>query len=535
MFRISKIIIFTLGISILSCSDNTTKFSNSVISSPHPLASQAGKIIYSKGGNAFDAAVASAFTLSVVEPSMSGIGGRLQVIYKDADGHISGIDATTQIPRSFNDNGQELPSFGYKTIGIPGVVAGLIKLHEENGKLNLETVLQPAIEIAETGFIILPGEIYRQQSEKEKLNLFEGSKLYFLDSVGESFKIGHKLVQNDLAYILKKISKEGKEGFYEGEIAKKIVDDIQSNGGFIELEDLKNYKAYKSTVFTGEFNGYNVHTLNLPSYGSISIQMLQIFDYLDIKNENDWTIKISSAIEEAYNYRPYQKNKDSVISILSINTAKQIANKIEDLNLKFTFKDNIKEFNTSDIVLGHTAHLTASDKFGNVVSLTQTLGPNMGSKVASKGLGFLYNVTMGPYLGGYLGQDKPGDRSSSHISPTLFTSNKEVVLALGAAGGNKIPVAINQVAYRYLKQNLTLSDALFMPRTYMYDSPVYREDHEGLEKFNEGVIFPELYNVEMIKEKGYFGRVHAIALDTINKLWIGEADPDWEGTVEIFQ
>ena len=235
------------------------------------------------------------------------------------------------------------------------------------------------------------------------------------------------------------------------------------------------------------------------------------------------------------NYRPYQKNKDSVISILSINTAKQIANKIEDLNLKFTFKDNFKEFNTSDIVLGHTAHLTASDKFGNVVSLTQTLGPNMGSKVASKGLGFLYNVTMGPYLGGYLGQDKPGDRSSSHISPTLFTSNKEVVLALGAAGGNKIPVSINQVAYRYLKQNLTLSDALFMPRTYMYDSPVYREDHEGLEKFNEGVIFPELYNVEMIKEKGYFGRVHAIALDTINKLWIGEADPDWEGTVEIFQ
>ena len=135
MFKFPKIIILTLGISILSCSDNTTKFSNSVISSPHPLASQAGKIIYSKGGNAFDAAVASAFTLSVVEPSMSGIGGRLQVIYKDADGHISGIDATTQIPKSFNDNGQELPSFGYKTIGIPGVVAGLIKLHEETYRL----------------------------------------------------------------------------------------------------------------------------------------------------------------------------------------------------------------------------------------------------------------------------------------------------------------------------------------------------------------------------------------------------------------
>ena len=93
----------------------------------------------------------------------------------------------------------------------------------------------------------------------------------------------------------------------------------------------------------------------------------------------------------------------------------------------------------------------------------------MGSKVATKGLGFLYNVTMGPYLGGYLGQDKPGDRSSSHISPTLFTSDDQVVLALGAAGGNKIPIAINQVAYRYLKQKFRLYDALVMPRTYMYD------------------------------------------------------------------
>ena len=106
------------------------------------------------------------------------------------------------------------------------------------------------------------------------------------------------------------------------------------------------------------------------------------------------------------------------------------------------------EFDSKDLAQGHTAHLTTSDKYGNVVSLTQTLGPNMGSKVATKGLGFLYNVTMGPYLGGYLGEDKPGDRASSHISPTIFTKGDKVVLALGAAGGRMIPIAINQVAYR---------------------------------------------------------------------------------------
>src|SRR6056300_1835130 len=236
----NKLLILSLSLFLFSCSENTP-YSNSFISSPHPLASQVGKVIYSKGGNAFDAAVASAFTLSVVEPSMSGIGGRLQVIYKQAGGEILGIDATTQIPESFDNNDMDLPSYGYKTIGIPGVVAGLVKLHEENGVLDLQTVMQPSIDIAENGFMILPGEIKRQQYEKEKIESFEGTKMYFLNSNGESFKPGDLLIQKDLAKTLTAISKNGKKGFYEGEIAEKIANDIQSNGGFITTEDLKNY------------------------------------------------------------------------------------------------------------------------------------------------------------------------------------------------------------------------------------------------------------------------------------------------------
>ena len=522
-----------LAILAIGCSDNS-KYSNSVISSPHPLASETGKLIFSKGGNAFDAAVAASFTLTVVEPSMSGIGGRLQVIYKQANGNIHGIDGTTQIPQSFKDSDEELPSFGYKTIGIPGVVAGLIKLHEENGNLDLKTIMQPAIKIAEEGFLVLPGGIKRFQSEKEKLKLFEGSKFYFLDSEGESYRNGHVLVQKDLANTLRIISEKGKKGFYEGEVAQKMVDDIQSNGGFITLDDLKNYSAMESEVLSGEFNDYQIHTLNLPSYGSITINMIQTFDNLSINDEKDWTIKVSSAVEESYRYRPYQNNIDSVRSILSKETAKRIADKIESTNMVITYNNEVKKYDYQDIALEHTAHLTTSDKYGNVVSLTQTLGPNMGSKVATKGLGFLYNVTMGPYLGGYLGQDKPGDSSSSHISPTLFTSDDQVVLALGAAGGNKIPIAINQVAYRYLKQKFPLNDALFMPRVYMFESPRYVESHLGIHRINDDIFYESYYNVEKIREKAYFGRVHAISLDTINKSWIGSADPDWEGSVSSY-
>ena len=350
--------IFGLIIAILAigCSDNS-KYSNSVISSPHPLASETGKLIFSKGGNAFDAAVAASFTLTVVEPSMSGIGGRLQVIYKQANGNIHGIDGTTQIPQSFDDGDEELPSFGYKTIGIPGVVAGLIKLHEENGNLDLKTVMQPAIKIAEEGFLVLPGGIKRFQSEKEKLKLFEGSKLYFLDSEGESYRNGHVLVQKDLANTLRIISEKGKKGFYEGEVAQKMVDDIQSNGGFITLDDLKNYSAMESEVLSGEFNDYQIHTLNLPSYGSITINMIQTFDNLSINDEKDWTIKVSSAVEESYRYRPYQNNIDSVRSILSKETAKRIADKIESTNMVITYNNEVKKYDYQDIALEHTACL----------------------------------------------------------------------------------------------------------------------------------------------------------------------------------
>ena len=117
---------------------------------------------------------------------------------------------------------------------------------------------------------------------------------------------------------------------------------------------------------------------------------------------------------------------------MSYDLARKIANKINNDDSLLSLKGESNQYVSSDLAVGHTTHLTTADQHGNVVAITQTLGPNMGSKVATKGLGFLYNVTMGPYLGGYLGEDKPGDRASSHISPTLFTNQDEVVLALGA-------------------------------------------------------------------------------------------------------
>ena len=508
---------------------DTSPFKNNTIAAAHPLASLAGKAMYEQGGNAFDAAVAAGFTLAVVEPSMSGIGGRLQAIFRETSGKIGGVDASTQVPMNYKPTTEKYAS-GYHTIGIPGVVAGLLKLHTEHGVLTLEQVMAPAINYAENGFELLAGEAQRQQSAKAVFEKYEGTKKYFLNAQGMAFQEGERLVQKALAKTLKVISQKGKTGFYEGEIAQKMIEDIQKNGGLLTLADLKNYKALDAEVLEGQFQGLTVKALNLPSYGAITIQILQILDQLTPAiTEEDWAFEVGGVTALAYNYRKYQKNKDSLAQILSYQRAAEWANQIEQQQLDLVAEKRTGLPGSWTASIGHTTHLTTADDQGNIVSLTQTIGPNMGSKVVTPGLGFLYAVT----LGGYLGEYKPGDRSNSHISPTLFLDQDQLVLALGAAGGSRIVPAVTQVAHRYLMQKKSLHEALSFPRVYPYQDSLWLEDHEEVKALNAN-LNPALFPIKMIQEKALFGRVHAVAYDSLNQEWIGAADPDWEGTVENY-
>ena len=527
-------IIFLVGVFSLtqffSCNNNSTFFiKNNSIAAAHPLASLAGKKMFEQNGNAFDAAVAAAFTLGVVEPSMSGIGGRLQAIYHDSNGHIGGVDASTQVPMNYKPMDEKY-SYGYKTIGIPGVVAGLLKLHNNHGSLSLEKVMAPAIEYADKGYHILPYEALRQQNAKVIFEEFEGTATHFLNPEGCSFIAGDLVVQKTLANTLKIISKKGKAGFYEGEVASKMVNDIKINGGILTLDDLKNYKALDSDVVQGKFANTKVYALNLPSYGAITIQILQIMDQLSKSNsEETWAKQFDAATSLAYSYRSYQQNSDSLAKILNYDQARIWADKIENkqLNLIADVMKKIPDSWTASI--GHTTHLTTADEKGNVVSLTQTIGPNMGSKVASKDLGFLYAVS----LGGYLGEYKPGDRSNSHISPTLFMKNEKLQLAIGAAGGSRIVTAVTQVSHRYLAQKNNLKKSLLLPRVYPFEDTLWIEDHDEVKEFNAD-LDTKIYPIKMIDQKARFGRVHAISYDSLANSWVGAADPDWEGTVEYY-
>ena len=507
---------------------------NGVVTTAHPLATNAGIEILESGGNAMDAAVAAAFTLSVVEPSMSGIGGRAQILIYTPEQEVHGIDATTQAPAYYEFDDTAGVEYGYQTIAVPGVVKGLTDGLKDFGSLTLEQVMEPAIGYAQNGFALLPGEAYRQESVKDMLNEFAGTRQYYMNEDSTAKHAGQWIIQSDLARVLKSISQKGPDVFYKGWIAQSMVADIRENGGFLTLKSLSDYKAERSHIVDGSYRSYGLKALWLPAYGAITIEALQILEALPVNlNENRaWARAVYHAIKSAYLDKKEQKTLDDAERFTSKSWAKKRAagtpfmnGSVNDASSK-VIKDSIPRVQKDSDE--HTSHLTVVDKNGMIVSLTQTIGPTMGSKVATPGLGFLYAQTMG----GYLGKVEPGLRVPSHISPVIVFKNDKPFLALGAAGGSRIPSSIVNVISRIIDQGLPLDEALHSPRVHPLEEGISLEIVDEVSwNQDDSTYFSQLgYTVEMKRLPGQFGRIHGVMLDTLTGEWIGCADPDWEGT-----
>ncbi len=507
---------------------------NGVVTTAHPLATNAGIEILESGGNAMDAAVAAAFTLSVVEPSMSGIGGRAQILIYTPEQEVHGIDATTQAPAYYEFDDTAGVEYGYQTIAVPGVVKGLTDGLKDFGSLTLEQVMEPAIGYAQNGFALLPGEAYRQESVKDILNEFAGTRQYYMNEDSTAKHAGQWIIQSDLARVLKSISQKGPDVFYKGWIAQSMVADIRENGGFLTLKSLSDYKAERSHIVDGSYRSYGLKALWLPAYGAITIEALQILEALPVNlNENRaWGRAVYHAIKSAYLDKKEQKTLDDSERFTSKSWAKKRAagtpfmnGSVNDASSK-VIKDSIPRVQKDSD--GHTSHLTIVDKNGMIVSLTQTIGPTMGSKVATPGLGFLYAQTMG----GYLGKVEPNLRVPSHISPIIVFKNDKPFLAMGAAGGSRIPSSIVNVISRIIDHDLSLEEALNSPRVHPIEEGISLEIVDKVSwNNNDSTYFSKLgYTVEMKRLPGQFGRIHAVILDTLTGEWIGCADPDWEGT-----
>ena len=510
-----------------------------VVVAAQPLAAEAGAAMLRAGGNAADAAVAAAFAVSVVEPSMNSIGGRTQILLRLPDGTLAGIDATTQAPATYDPDTAPQASYGYPTVGVPGAVAGLTKLLREHGTLPLADVMAPAIALAEEGFRLLPGEAARHRAGVDELAEFEGSRAHFLDQGGDTRAPGDTFVQQDLAATLRAIAEGGADAFYRGPIAERIVADMEAHGGAVTAQALADYEALDASVVRGSYRGFDLVGTDSPASGAVTIGILHILEHFDMASLDDdsWAGLVGMAIARAFDARTGARG--SAAGSLAFMTDKEwaanIAAGIEVPGARPTVATAVPAADWDDDAWGpshgHTTHLSAADGEGMYVALTQTIGPNLGSKVATPGLGFLYAAT----LGGYLGHMEPGERASSSISPLMVLQDGEPVLVLGAAGGARIISAVVQAVLRVVDQDMSLPDALAAARVHPIDGGIAMETSPGIGWSDEAVAEVESWGMEVeeIERDGAFGRIHGIWVNRGTGETVGVADPDWEGAAIV--
>ena len=504
-----------------------------MVAASHPLATDAGVRILEIGGNAADAAVATAFAIAIVEPTMNSIGGRNQILVRTANGEVHGIDGTTQAPWDYDHETAPQASFGYAVIGIPGALAGLIKLHEEHGSLSLAQVMQPAIKYAEDGFRILPGDAARQAGGAEQALQFPGTAAAYYKGDGSPHRAGEILRQPDYAVTLRKIMVGGHDIFYRGEIADAMVADFAANGAVIDKADLEQYVAEDSRIVRGTYRGYELIGTDVPAAGVLSIQALHIMETFDPNSmtEAEWFAVAGQSLRLAQRELAVLGTEAEAERATSKAYAAELA-----LEIAAPGRASASEWTPmpelearGDLYGGHTTHLSTADADGMVVSLTQTLGPNMGSKVVTPGLGFLYASTLGGYLGT---MTQPGMRARSNINPFIVVKDGEVVMVLGAAGGGLIPPAVVHAITRVIDFGMDLPSALGQPRVAAgFGGGFNAETSPGIGWTDQEVAEMRALGIDVNPQPrdGAFGRVHGIQFDAESGTWIGAADPDWEG------
>ena len=468
---------------------------NGMVSTQHFLATAVGERILSRGGNAYDASIAIAFTLAVVLPRAGNIGGGgFMVIYDSQTQKPYSIDFREKAPQmstrdmyltedgSFND--MNLSTLGYLASGVPGTVAGLWDVHQKFGSLPWNELLEDAIYFAENGFKITPflGDILFNYSEA--LSIFPETKKIFQKHY-PNFK-DKLLIQKDLANTLKIIASKGREGFYEGQIAKKIASEMKKNNGLITEDDLKKYNPIWRKPLISNYRDTQIVTMGPPSSGGLHvIQMLNIVENYDLKNighnSTNYINLLAEVMKYAYSDRSkYLGDPDfydvPVEKIISKEYAAEINSNI-DIG-RSTPVNDIYPGKFLDKESHETTHFSVVDEKGNVVSMTYTLNSTFGSKVVIKGTGILMNNEMDDFsaapgvpnqfnlLGADANAIAPYKRPLSSMTPTIVLKNNELFFTTGSPGGARIISAVFQSILNIIDFKMNLKEATLAKRVH---------------------------------------------------------------------
>jgi gamma-glutamyltranspeptidase/glutathione hydrolase len=508
-------------------------FQKAAVTSAHPLASMVGAAMMKDGGNAFDAAIAVQFTLAVVFPGAGNIGGGGFLLSRNKEGVLMGIDFREAAPSKANrdmyldEKGNPIEGMsrsGASASGVPGSVAGMFSALPY-AKMTMKALLQPAYELAANGFVITEREARGLNAERK--NFIKNSAQLSAFTRKENWKAGDTLYQPELAATILRIQQRGKAGFYEGETAALIVEEMKNSKGLISLEDLKKYSPKFRKPIEFDYRGHHVISFSPPSSGGILIaQMMQMIAPYQVAMMGANSFESVSLMIEAQR-RAYADRAEHMgdpdywkvpTSTLTSNGYAQ--ERMKDYqpgvagNSKMIQAGVVKESE-------ETTHFSVIDEAGNMVSVTTTLNDTYGNKTIVGGAGFLLNNEMDDFsikpgvpnmygaLGGEANAIQPGKRMLSSMTPTLVTKNNQPYITIGTPGGTTIPNQVYEGLVNIIDHKMSLKAAIDAPRFHHQHMP---------DVISVEADFPE-ETINALKEKGYivnkrgaFGRMDGVMI-----------------------
>jgi gamma-glutamyltranspeptidase/glutathione hydrolase len=513
--------------------------SRGVVTSNHPEASAAGLEMLAMGGNAIDAAVATLFSLSVVEPMMvSPMGAGFFVIHHGPTGTITTIDNYATAPRAAcadlfrpvvgsleNETIDQENDTGYLAVGVPGALAGWARAAEQFGALPLSELITPAIRQARRGFTVSPYLSYCIESEKVALGRFPASAAIFLPN-GAVPQPGDRITRSDYAATLERMAANGPRELVDGETARLLVEDMAHSGGLITAGDLAGYQLHERPAIRGGYRGYEIASMGpVSSGGTHIVQMLRILEGFDLRGLGFGSVERVHLIAEAlkiafadrFRYMADPAEVDIPLDWLTSDAyAAERRAEIGSESTQYTAGlAGARGESTS------TTHVNAADASGTIVAATQTLNSLFGSRVTTPGTGMLLNNTMRLLdpTPGRTNSIAPGKRILSSMSPTLILRDGKPVLALGTPGGHRIFAAVLQGIINTIDHDMSPQEAVEAPRVWTMGPTLEIED-----------TFPNLSDVVAgLERRGHqvavvpkiAGGMGAIAVDPITGMLTG--------------
>jgi len=492
-----------MPLSVLAAPAHPVHAQHAMVASVHELASRAGVEMMQAGGNSIDAAVATGFALAVVHPQAGNLGGGGFMLIRMADGKTHFLDYREKAPAAatanmyLDSNGNVIESaslVGYKAIGVPGSVAGMVYAEKTYGRLSLEKVIAPAIRLARDGYI-LAWEDAEDLKDKD-LAKFPASRHTFQRD-GNYYRASETLKQPELAHTLERIAKNP-DDFYHGSLAKELAAAVQKGGGLITIDDLAHYEVKERETIRGSYRGFDIISAPPPSSGGVAlVEMLNILEGYDLASYGNRSAEAIHLSAEAFRRAFFDRAEFlgdpdfSKIPVAQLIDSKygiawresidpQHASPSAKLDRPAVFNELERYAKSHSRATApeskNTTHYSVVDSAGNAVSVTTTLNDSFGSRVTAEGLGFLLNDEMDDFaskqgvpnayglIQGPANAIGPGKRPLSAMTPTIVLKDGKLFLVLGSPGGPRIITTVANILMGVIDYGLDIQEAINAPR-----------------------------------------------------------------------